>query len=115
VSMPDVGAHDFDPESVENAIQMEVSESVATFRGKLIEAHHRFEQIRDANADRFPERKRNRTRNPTAMPTLSKGSSPGGRGMRFSTVPQETRHSSAPNHERIYGTRFDRKRGDDDE
>lgn len=115
VSMPDTDAHDFDSQTVENAIQSQVSDSVDTFREKLIDAHHRFREIRDENAERFPDRKRNHSRNPTAVPTVPNRQSPSGRGMRHSTVPEETRHSSAPNRKRIYGTRFDRARGDDDE
>jgi hypothetical protein len=49
------------------------------------------------------------------MSTLPKDRSPSGRGTRHSTVPEETKHSTAPNRKRIYGTRFDRARGDDDE
>lgn len=114
-SMPDADVQEFDPESVENTIQSEVSESVGRFREKLLDAHDRFGEIRERNEERFPDRRRDRSRNPTAVSTLPKGRSPLGGGMRHSTVPEETRYSTAPNRQRIYGARFDTTGGDDDE
>lgn len=114
VSMPGTGsgggagAHDFDPRSVENAIQMQVSESVGEFREKLLAAHRRFAKIREQNEERFPDRGRNRSRNPTAVSTVPPSGPAERSATTHSTVPEETRHSSAPNRRRIYGPRFDR-------
>jgi hypothetical protein len=114
VSMPGTssgggaGGHDFDPRSVENAIQMQVSESVGEFREKLLAAHRRFAKIREQNEERFPDRGRNGSRNPTAVSTVPPSGPAERSATTHSTVPEETRHSSAPNRRRIYGPRFDR-------
>lgn len=100
--------HDIDPTSVENAIQTEVSDSVGEFRDKLIAAHERFQEVRERNEDRFPDRRRNRSRNPAAVSTVPADGPAARSGTTHSTVPEETRHSTAPNRKRIYGPRFDR-------
>jgi len=102
------GENDFDPRSVENAIQMQVSESVGEFREKLLAAHRRFAKIREQNEERFPDRGRNGSRNPTAVSTVPPSGPAERSATTHSTVPEETRHSSAPNRRRIYGPRFDR-------
>lgn len=114
-SMPSAGGHDFDPASIENAVQSEVSESVGEFREKLLDAHDRLAEVRERNQERFPDRRRDRSRNPTAVSTAGMGARTSGGGARHSTVPEETRYSTAPNRERIYGTRFGGARGSDDE
>lgn len=114
VSMPGTsseggsGGHEIDPRSIENTIQMEVGESVGVFREKLIAAHKRFAEIRERNEERFPDRRQNRSRNPTAVSTVPATGPAERSATTHSTVPEETRHSSAPNRRRIYGPRFDR-------
>lgn len=114
VSVPNVESHDIDPESIENAIQSQISDAVGEFREMLLDAHVRLDELRQWNKERFPDRRRNHSRNPTAVSTLPRGSLPIGSGTRYSTVPQETRYSTAPNRKRIYGIRFDAARGDSD-
>lgn len=113
VDLPDVDAHDVDPRSVENAVQAQMSDAVATAREALLDAHDRVEALYEENESRFPDRRRNRTRNPSAVSTLPDERASHGPRTRHSTVPEETRHSTAPNRRRIYGTRFD-SRGDAD-
>lgn len=108
VSMPNAGIEDFDPETVENAIQSQMSDSIDEFREALIDAHVRLKEFRENNKDRFPDRRRSSSRNPTAASTLPRQREALGRGTRYSTVPSETKYSSAPNRERIYGNRFEK-------
>lgn len=115
VSVRGTGFHDVDPQSIENAIQSEVSDSVGEFRRKLLEAHDRLAAVRERNEDRFPDRRRERSRNPTAVSTLPTDRSAGKGVAGHSTVPEETRYSTAPNRPRVYGTRFETAGGDDDE
>lgn len=114
-SMSAGGGHDLDSESVENAIQMQINDSVEAFRKKLIAAHDRLDEVRQRNKDRFPDRRRKRSRNPTAVSTLPAEPAKRAEWTRYSTVPAETLHSSAPNHRRIYGPRFRSVDGEDDE
>ena len=116
-SRPELGDGDVDPESVEKAVQSKVSGAVGEFRRKLIEAHDRLESIREENERRFDERRTQSTsRNPTAgfstVPSNHAGS--GGTAL-HSTVPEETKYSTAPNRKRIYGDRFDSAEGEVDE
>lgn len=113
-SMPRVDFEDFDPETAENAIQSQISDSVEEFRETLIDAHVRLKEFRENNKDRFEDRRRNRSRNPTFVSTLPPRHDSLGRGTRFSTVPRETKYSTAPNRDRIYGNRFE-KAADTDE
>ncbi|MFC6726628.1 hypothetical protein ACFQE1_20110, partial [Halobium palmae] len=120
---PDLG-HLGGSEGQQAAIQMQVSDSVEAFREGILDAHERLKEVVEKNRERTRNVEQPDSRNPTAVSTLPKsGSRTEFRGgTRFSTVPSETRHSSAPNHARIYGSRFDRERerqrrsgGDDDE
>lgn len=108
VSMPNAGIEDFDPESVENAIQSQMMDSVDEFREALIKAHVRLREFRENNKDRFPDHRRTNSRNPTAASTMPGRQEALGRGTRYSTVPRETKYSTAPNRRRIYGNRFER-------
>ncbi len=111
----DVELHEIDSELIESEIQSRVHEATGTFREKLLEARQRFKAIREENAERFQDRRRYRSRNPTAVSTLpSIDGQPIG-AARFSTVPKDTRHSAAPNRRRIYGSRFESEGGDDHE
>lgn len=113
-SMPAGDVHEIDPETIENAIQSELSESVGEFREKLLEARERLRDLRERTEDRFPERRRNRSRNPTAVTTMPQRAVTAGGVANHSTVPAETRHSTAPNRPRIYGSRFEAAGGADD-
>lgn len=106
---------DVDPRAVQAAVQREISGAVGEFREKLIEAHHRLDEIREENEARFDEkRNRTRSRNPTAgFSTMPRGPTGTGGATRHSTVPEETKYSTAPNRKRIYGDRFESAGGDD--
>jgi hypothetical protein len=113
LSMPDTGPHDVDPESLENAVQSGMSDAVDTFRSKLIDAHEQIRAVREANRERFPDHRRNRSRNPTAVTTMPARNTAASTGTIHSSVPEETRYSTAPNRRRIYGTRFEKARDDE--
>lgn len=109
--------HDVDPEAVQTAVQSEISDGVGGFREKLIAAHHRLRELREENEARFETRRREMdSRNPTAGFSTVPGR-PVGRGVtaRYSTVPEETKYSTAPNRRRIYGDRFESAGGVDGE
>lgn len=110
---PDLDGDGFDPQAVEKAVQARVSEAVGEFRESLLDAHDRFERVREENESRFQDNRRTDTRNPTAVSTMPARRSSHGAGVRHSTVPEETRHSTAPNRPRVYGPRFDDVEGDD--
>lgn len=116
VTMPDVGSGEVDPESVEKAVQSKVSRAVGEFRGKLIEAHDRLEEMREENQRRFDERRtQSSSRNPTAgVSTMPSRRGGGAVTVKHSTVPRETKYSTAPNRKRIYGDRFESAGGGDD-
>lgn len=108
--------HDVDPRAIQASVQSNVSDAVGEFREKLIEAHERLDRLRAENEARFDEkRNRSKSRNPTAgFSTMSSdpvGGAAAGR-YSFSTVPEETRYSTAPNRKRIYGDRFESAGGD---
>lgn len=114
--MPDWdGIEDYDPESAENAIQMKMMEGVEEMRGALLEAHDKLKTVREENRDRMARQDNStNSRNPTAVSTMPTGDRKDvGSATRFSTVPRETRHSSAPNKGHIYGNRFDREDNDE--
>ncbi|WP_423999115.1 hypothetical protein ACOZ4I_10125 [Haloarcula salina] len=104
----------FDPESLENAIQSQISDSVGAFRERILEARERLKQLREANIEQSEQRhsKTSNSRNPTAVSTISSHRPRSGRAA-FSTVPEETRYSTAPNRRRIYGSRFDEEDSDE--
>lgn len=112
MSSGDGEPHDVDPKTAENAIQMEMTESVEEARSKLVAAHERFATVRGEAEDKFPNERRQRSRNPTAVSTMPPSQSGIRSGTRYSTVPEETRYSTAPNYTRIYGTRFEDAGGD---
>lgn len=104
---------DYDPESAKNAIQAKMSGAVGEFRETLLAANERLEALREANEERLGRRRHDvDSRNPSAFSTLPPARSDMGGAARHSTVPEETRHSSAPNRPRIYGDRFEEEKDD---
>lgn len=102
-----------DQETMENAIQSRVSDSVGEFRQSILAARAQLKQLLAENRERSERRNSTSTnsRNPTAVSTMP----PGGKQQRtakFSTVPEETRYSTAPNRRRIYGSRFEEAEDD---
>lgn len=111
-----VEGSDLHGETAENAIQAGVSDAVGEFREGLLALHDRLEALYESNRKEAESRRSNRSnsRNPTAVSTMPR-SGLGRNAVRHSTVPEETRYSTAPNRRRIYGGRFDDATGDGDE
>lgn len=113
----DLDAEDLDAdvqsELYESKIQSQLAGSVEQFREKLLDARERLQDTREENESRGGPGQPN-SRNPTAYSTVPRSRADIGSSTRFSTVPKETRYSSAPNFDRVYGNRFD-DGGDDDE
>ena len=105
------GLDDFDPEVIETAIQNKLLEGADEFREALLDARERVKESQDELSERMPETDRDtNSRNPTAVSTIpTRDRADIGFPPQFSTVPQETRYSSAPNRERLYGDRLDRE------
>ncbi|MFC4550929.1 MULTISPECIES: hypothetical protein [Halorussus] len=114
-SIPETdGPGDFDPESMENAVQSKMMDGVEEFRESLLAAHEKLKALREENRDRMAAQDRStHSRNPTAHSTVPGGDRPAvGSTARHSTVPRETRYSTAPNKKRVYGDRFDNETDD---
>jgi chemotaxis regulatin CheY-phosphate phosphatase CheZ len=115
---PDLG--ELGTEGRQAAVQQKVTGAVEEFRESILDAHERLEEIVEKNRERGRTVDQPDSRNPTAVSTLPTGGRGSIRsGTHHSTVPEETLYSSAPNHRRIYGSRFDdqrrRREEDDDE
>lgn len=107
-------------DAAQAALQSGLQDAIDKFYDGLLKTHERLETLRELNRERTGNIGQPDSRNPTAFSTLpnpSKGSR--GRGLQHSTVPRETKYSSAPNRERVYGTRFEKaleeRLEDDDE
>ncbi|WP_458204657.1 hypothetical protein [Haladaptatus sp. NG-SE-30] len=120
LSDPDMGGGAMDDAEVESEVQSEVYESkiqselhdsAETFREKLLETRNRLAEAKAENEKKGGPGQPS-SRNPTAVSTLSLSDREAVTVTKFSTVPTETRHSSAPNMERIYGDRFEEKTDD---
>lgn len=104
----DLGGAAVDQELLEQSVQSKVDDAVVAFRQGLLEAHEKFRRLREANQERTGSMDDQPTsRNPTAYSSMTSSKGDVGRGITHSTVPRETRHSSAPNRKRIYGDRFE--------
>ena len=114
LSKPELGMLETD-ESKQAAIQKKISDSVGEFRGSILDARERLEEIVEKNQERTEPAGQPDSRNPTAVSTMPTSRSDLGGSTRFSTVPEETRYSNAPNRPRIYGQRFDDAKEDDDD
>jgi len=105
-SKPELGLLETD-ESKQAAIQKAISDSVAEFRESILDARERLSDVVETNRDRTEPVGRPNSRNPTAASTMATSRPDLGGSTRFSTVPEETRYSTAPNRPRIYGQRFE--------
>ena len=107
-------------EAMQAAIQSKLGDAVEEFRENALDARDQLKAARDEAQAQVEEKTGGGTgqpssRNPTAYSTMVSGWKAGKwSSANFSTVPQGTRHSSAPGHFRIYGRRFD-EREDDNE
>jgi len=107
------GMGDVPQESKQTAIQRKAMKSVDEFRESLIDVHNKLEGVVEENRGKARENRENgsSSRNPVAHSTLPEAGSDLGGGTRYSTVPRETRHSTAPNRKHVYGHRFSTMRG----
>lgn len=104
-------------ESRQTAIQVKAMEGIDEFRESLIASRKELKGVIQENRERFNSRADEGTssRNPTAVSTIpARCGSEGDRG-KYSTVPRETRYSTAPNRRRIYGSRFEDEEAANDE
>ncbi|WP_266077540.1 hypothetical protein [Haladaptatus caseinilyticus] len=93
-------------ELYQSKVQSELHESVESFREKLLETRDQLAEIKRENESKGGAGQPN-SRNPTAYSTIPGSRRDIGNSTRFSTVPKEGWHSSAPNSKRIYGDRFE--------
>lgn len=111
----DTGAFgDADPEAIRMGVQSEMMDAVDEFRAGLLEVHEELEGIIEENREASRQRRAEqpKSRNPTAVSTMSGGGPLGSKVRQGSTVPRETRYSKAPNRERLYGRRLEEKTDD---
>jgi hypothetical protein len=107
-------------EAMQAAIQSKLRDSIEEFRESVLDARAQVEAARDTAQQTVEEKTGGGTgqpssRNPTAYSTMVSGWKTGEwSSARFSTVPQEARHSSAPGHFRIYGHRFENRENDNE-
>ncbi|MFC7154456.1 hypothetical protein ACFQPA_03180 [Halomarina halobia] len=103
-------------EAIQTSAQQRIAESLDEFRETVLDARDRLEVAIETAQEQVPERDSASSRNPTAVslaPRTRKRLDVGIVG-RTSTVPTETRYSTAPNFDRIVGRRL-RQRGKRDE
>lgn len=92
----------------EKQLQSTVMDGVDEFRESLIAARSELKGLQEENRKRMSDhRDQVHSRNPTAVSTLPSARPSHHAAGRYSTVPQETRYSSAPNKRRLYGRRLD--------
>lgn len=100
------------------AMQSKLRDAVEEFRESIFEAHDRMKELRETASEQVAETngdiEQPSSRNPSAYSTM-----PAQRTDRLgttgvSTVPTNTRYSTASNPPRIYGSRFETRRDDDE-
>jgi len=96
-------------DAAQAALQSGLQDAIDKFYDGLLKTHRRLDELRAINEERTGNVGQPDSRNPTAFSTLPGPSSGSrGRGLQHSTVPRETKYSTTPNRERVYGTRFER-------
>ncbi|WP_440009972.1 hypothetical protein [Halomicrococcus sp. SG-WS-1] len=118
VDADELGVSDRDEiptDAYQTKLQAELADSVETFREKLLETRNQLKQAKEENELQQAERSRSQpdSRNPTAYSTVPSKRSDIGNATKFSTVPRETRYSTAPNFDRVYGDRFEEDHDDE--
>ncbi|QLG60700.1 magnesium transporter [Halorarum salinum] len=109
VGMDDVPT-DLADDLSEKRIQSTVMDGVEEFRSSVLAARAELKEVVEENRERAEDRSREvHSRNPTAVSTLPRSRSTTRFVGRFSTVPRETRYSSAENKRRLYGRRLERE------
>lgn len=96
-------------DAAQAALQSGLQDAIDKFYDGLLKTHRRLDELRAINEERTGNVGQPDSRNPTAFSTLPGPSSGSrGRGLQHSTVPRETKYSTTPNRERVYGTRFEK-------
>jgi hypothetical protein len=106
---------DVPTETIQQRVQSKLSDAVGEFRESLLDTRNRIEDLKEENEDRVESVEQPDSRNPTAYSSLPTDRSDVSAAAKFSTVPEETRYSSAPNRSRLYGSRLDRAAEEQDE
>lgn len=100
------------------AMQSKLRDSIEEFRESIFEAHDRMKELRETASKQVAETNGDigqpSSRNPTAYSTLPPQQTDRIGTTGVSTVPANTRYSSASNPPRIYGDRFETRRDDDE-
>ncbi|MWG36019.1 hypothetical protein [Halomarina oriensis] len=104
-----------DDDAVQAGIQTQLRDAIDEFREGVLDARKQLVERRAELEEKTESVGQPDSRNPTAFSSMA-GSRPDiGNAARGSTVPTETRYSSAPNRGRIYGDRFEKYEDADDE
>ena len=106
---------DVPTETIQQRVQSKLSDAVGEFRESLLDTRERVQELKEENEERVEDVEQPDSRNPTAYSSISSGRNDMGGTAKFSTVPEETRYSSAPNRPRLYGSRLDRAAEGNDE
>lgn len=107
-------------QAMQVAIQSKLRDAVEEFRSSVLDAREQVEEARDEAQATIEETTGGGTaqpssRNPTAYSTMVSGwKKSDWSSAKVSTVPHDVRHSSAPGHDRLYGSRFDKMENDDE-
>ncbi|MFC6835442.1 hypothetical protein [Halomarina ordinaria] len=100
-------------EAIQAGVQQQLAESLSEFREVALDARDELEAATEKAQERMPEHQQSSSRNPTAVSLVPSARRDAGLAGRASTVPRETRHSEAPNTERLVGRRL-RQRSEDE-
>ncbi|WP_049898784.1 hypothetical protein [Halococcus agarilyticus] len=106
---------DVPTETIQQRVQSKLSDAVEEFRESLLDTRERVKELKEENEARTEDVEQPESRNPTAYSSIPTSRNDMSGRAAFSTVPEETRYSSAPNRPRLYGSRLDRTAEGDDE
>ena len=106
---------DVPTETIQQRVQSKLSDAVGEFRESLLDTRERIQELKAENEGRVEDVEQPDSRNPTAYSSIPTARNDMNGRAAFSTVPEETRYSSAPNRSRLYGSRLDRAAEDENE
>ncbi|WP_273836801.1 hypothetical protein [Halococcus sp. PRR34] len=106
---------DVPSETIQQRVQSKLSDAVGEFRESLLDTRERVKELKEENEARTEDVEQPDSRNPTAYSSIPSTRTDMSGTTAFSTVPEETRYSSAPNRPRLYGSRLDRAAEEHDE
>ncbi len=107
-------------QAIQAAIQSKLRDAVEEFRSSVLDVREQVKEARNEAQAAVEETTGGGTgqpssRNPTAYSTMVSGwKKSDWSAAKVSTVPRDVRHSSAPGHVRLYGSRFDKMENDDE-